>query len=121
MEETPPEVVPETLEEEELEAMETTEECKEGEEEEEEEILPPDLPAEEEQEEGGGSGGAGGQASNKVLLDAFISALPNCINRDLIDSAAMEFCLRLNTKPSRKKLVRSVFFSAFRRFRSIIT
>lgn len=109
VEETPPEVVPETLEEEELEAMETTEECKEGEEEEEEEILPPDLPAEEEQEEGGGSGGTGGQASNKVLLDAFISALPNCINRDLIDSAAMEFCLRLNTKPSRKKLVRALF------------
>lgn len=116
MEETPPEAVPETLEEEELEAMETAEDCKEGEEEEEEEILPPDLPTEEEQEEGGGSGGAGGQASNKVLLDAFISALPNCINRDLIDSAAMEFCLRLNTKPSRKKLVRSVFFSVFQGF-----
>lgn len=108
IEEAPAEVVGETLEEEELEAMETTEECKEGEEEE-EEVLPPDLPAEEEQEESGGSGGAGGQASNKVLLDAFISALPNCINRDLIDSAAMEFCLRLNTKPSRKKLVRALF------------
>ncbi|KAG0711998.1 Regulator of nonsense transcripts 2 [Chionoecetes opilio] len=110
VEENPSEVVGETLEEEELEAMETTEteECKEVEEEEEEEVLPPELPAEEEPEEGGSSV-VGAQASNKVLLDAFLSALPNCINRDLIDSAAMEFCLRLNTKPSRKKLVRGLF------------
>ena len=106
VEETPSEVVGDTLEEGELEAIETVEECKEVEEEEEEEVLPPELPVEEEQEESGSSGGVGTQASNKVLLDAFISALPNCINRDLIDSAAMEFCLRLNTKPSRKKLVR---------------
>lgn len=85
-----------TLEEEELEVMETTEEDTE-------EVLPPELPPEEEQDD---SLTGSGPSSNKMLLDAFVSALPNCINRDLIDSAAMEFCLRLNTKPSRKKLVR---------------
>ncbi|XP_071552083.1 regulator of nonsense transcripts 2 isoform X1 [Panulirus ornatus] len=98
-EETPTEVVDETLEEEELEVMETTEEDPE-------EVLPPELPPEEEQDD---SLTGSGPSSNKVLLDAFVNALPNCINRDLIDSAAMEFCLRLNTKPSRKKLVRALF------------
>ncbi|XP_042223985.1 regulator of nonsense transcripts 2-like isoform X2 [Homarus americanus] len=98
-EETPTEEVDDTLEEEELEVMETVEEDAE-------EVLPPELPPEEEQDD---SLTGTGPSSNKVLLDAFLSALPNCINRDLIDSAAMEFCLRLNTKPSRKKLVRALF------------
>ncbi|XP_069942909.1 regulator of nonsense transcripts 2 isoform X2 [Cherax quadricarinatus] len=98
-EEAPAEEVDETLEEEELEVMETTEEDVE-------EVLPPELPPEEEQDD---SLTSTGPSSNKVLLDAFLSALPNCINRDLIDNAAMDFCLRFNTKPSRKKLVRALF------------
>lgn len=93
------EVVDDNLEEDELEVGDTPDEDSE-------EILPPELPPEDEQED---SLTSAGPSSNKVLLDAFLSALPNCINRDLIDSAAMEFCLRLNTKPNRKKLVRALF------------
>ena len=43
---------------------------------------------------------------HKMLLDAFLSNLPNCVNREMIDSAAAEFCLSLNTKINRKKLVK---------------
>ncbi|MCL4129871.1 UNVERIFIED_CONTAM: hypothetical protein GTU68_019274 [Idotea baltica] len=74
----------------------------EEEEEEEEEALPPEIPGEEEIEEGGSS-------SSRVLLEGFLNALPNCISRDLIDSAALDFCLKLNTKPGRKRLVKSLF------------
>ncbi|XP_045620961.1 regulator of nonsense transcripts 2 isoform X2 [Procambarus clarkii] len=98
-EEITTEEVDETLEEEELEVMETNEEDTE-------EVLPPELPPEEEQDD---SLTGTGPSSNKVLLDAFLTALPNCINRDLIDNSAMDFCLRFNTKPSRKKLVRALF------------
>lgn len=88
-----------TVEEEELDSVAPAEDDAE-------EVLPPEFPPEEEPED---SLTGTGPSSNKVLLDAFLSALPNCINRDLIDSAAMDFCLRLNTKPSRKKLVRYSF------------
>ncbi|KAK7015555.1 hypothetical protein SK128_023952 [Halocaridina rubra] len=91
-------VVDDNMEGEELEVVDTADEDSE-------EILPPELPPEEEQDD---SVTSSGPSSNKLLLDAFLGALPNCINRDLIDSAAMEFCLRLNTKPNRKKLVRLV-------------
>lgn len=47
--------------------------------------------------------------SNKVLLDAFLSSLPNCVNRDMIDKSAVNFCTNLNTKHNRKKLVRALF------------
>ncbi|KAB7493972.1 Regulator of nonsense transcripts 2 [Armadillidium nasatum] len=67
-----------------------------------EEALPPELPTEEEGEDPGSN-------SNRVLLDGFLNSLPNCISRDLIDSAALEFCLKLNTKPCRKRLVKSIF------------
>ncbi|KAK3865393.1 hypothetical protein Pcinc_028997 [Petrolisthes cinctipes] len=92
---------------------------KKQQEEEEEEVLPPELPPEDDPEEegnlaGGGSGGGSGSSSasastQKLMLEGYLAALPNCISRDLVDSAAMEFCLRLNTKPSRKKLVRALF------------
>ncbi|XP_047478568.1 regulator of nonsense transcripts 2-like [Penaeus chinensis] len=98
-EETPTEEVVDTVEEEELDSVAPAEDDAE-------EVLPPEFPPEEEPED---SLTGTGPSSNKVLLDAFLSALPNCINRDLIDSAAMDFCLRLNTKPSRKKLVRALF------------
>ena len=35
--------------------------------------------------------------------------LPNCVGRDMIDSAAVEFATNLNTKYNRKKLVRALF------------
>ncbi|XP_051746053.1 regulator of nonsense transcripts 2 [Ctenopharyngodon idella] len=45
----------------------------------------------------------------KLIVDAFIQQLPNCINRDLIDKAAMDFCMNMNTKSNRRKLVRALF------------
>lgn len=44
--------------------------------------------------------------SNKVLLDSFLNSLAACVNREMIDSAAIEFSTNLNTKHNRKKLVR---------------
>ena len=38
--------------------------------------------------------------SNKMILDAFLGQLPNCVNREMIDSAAAEFCMNHNTKAS---------------------
>lgn len=40
--------------------------------------------------------------SNKILLDAFITHLPNCVNRELIDNAAVHFLMNLNTKHNKK-------------------
>lgn len=45
----------------------------------------------------------------KMQFDAYIQSLPNCVNRDLIDKAAIEFCMNFNTKINRKKLVRALF------------
>ncbi|XP_015207794.1 regulator of nonsense transcripts 2 isoform X1 [Lepisosteus oculatus] len=45
----------------------------------------------------------------KLIVDAFLQQLPNCVNRDLIDKAAMDFCMNMNTKSNRKKLVRALF------------
>lgn len=47
--------------------------------------------------------------SNKMVLDAFLNNLPNCINREMIDNAAIDFLVTLNTKHNRKKLVRTLF------------
>ena len=47
--------------------------------------------------------------STKMVLDAFLAQLPNCVNRDLIDSAAAEFCMNHNTKSNRKRLVKALF------------
>ncbi|ESN94504.1 hypothetical protein HELRODRAFT_189416 [Helobdella robusta] len=45
----------------------------------------------------------------KLLLESFLSNLPNCVNRELIDKAAIDFCMNLNTKANRKKLVKTLF------------
>lgn len=47
--------------------------------------------------------------SNKVLIESFLSALPNCVNQEMIDSAAVDFAMNLNTKHNRKKVVRALF------------
>jgi len=47
--------------------------------------------------------------SNRMVLDAFLSQLPNCVNREMIDSAAAEFCMNHNTKSNRKRLVKALF------------
>jgi len=48
-------------------------------------------------------------SSNRMILDAFLSQLPNCVNREMIDSAAAEFCMNHNTKSNRKRLVKALF------------
>ncbi|XP_014219382.1 regulator of nonsense transcripts 2 [Copidosoma floridanum] len=47
--------------------------------------------------------------SNKIMLDAFISHLPNCVNRETIDNAAADFIMTLNTKHNKKKLIKALF------------
>ncbi len=47
--------------------------------------------------------------TTKIMMDAFISQLPNCVNRELIDKAAKDFCMNLNTKSNRKRLVNALF------------
>ena len=44
-----------------------------------------------------------------MILDAFLSRLPTCVSRDMIDNAAADFCMELNTKKNRLKLVKSLF------------
>ena len=50
-----------------------------------------------------------GSANFKIMMDAFILQLPNCVNRELIDKAAKDFCMNLNTKNNRKRLVSALF------------
>jgi regulator of nonsense transcripts 2 len=40
-----------------------------------------------------------------VTLEELLHRLPNCVNRDLIDKAAIDFCY-INTKGNRKKLIK---------------
>jgi len=56
----------------------------------------------------GGSSSLSG-ANMKALMDVFVQQLPNCVNRELIDKAAKEFLLSLNTKLNRKRLVSALF------------
>lgn len=44
----------------------------------------------------------------KTPLDAFLSTLPNCVNRDHLDKAALTFATTYNTKNNRKKLVEAL-------------
>lgn len=47
-------------------------------------------------------------SSGKVLMETFLTQLPNCVNRDLIDRAAIDFCLNLNKRSNRKRLARAL-------------
>ena len=44
-----------------------------------------------------------------MMFTAYLSKLPNCVNREMIDSAATEFCMQFNTKNNRKKLVKALY------------
>ncbi|BFZ08917.1 hypothetical protein BsWGS_11954 [Bradybaena similaris] len=44
----------------------------------------------------------------RVQFDSFLASLPNSVNRDMIDKAAIEFCMNFNTKSNRKKLVKAL-------------
>lgn len=56
----------------------------------------------EEPEESGG-------ANVKVALETFLNNLPSCVNREMIDNAAVEFVVCLNTKTARRKLIKTLF------------
>lgn len=45
----------------------------------------------------------------KQQLETFLANLPNCVNRELIDSAAIDFLLNFNNKPNRKRLGKALF------------
>ncbi|XP_055843664.1 regulator of nonsense transcripts 2 [Episyrphus balteatus] len=45
----------------------------------------------------------------KQQFEQFLTNLNNCVNKELIDSAAIEFLLNYNTKNNRKKLTKSIF------------
>uniref|UniRef100_A0A1B0D7C7 MIF4G domain-containing protein n=1 Tax=Phlebotomus papatasi TaxID=29031 RepID=A0A1B0D7C7_PHLPP len=47
--------------------------------------------------------------STKHQFETFTHNLMNCVNKELIDSAAIEFLLHLNTKSNRKKLAKVLF------------
>lgn len=49
-----------------------------------------------------------GKSMDGSSLDALLQRLPGCVSRDLIDQLTVEFCY-LNSKSSRKKLVRTLF------------
>ncbi|XP_037098613.1 regulator of nonsense transcripts 2 isoform X1 [Syngnathus acus] len=91
----------------ELEALDIAEEPleAEGADEAESDELSKKLMDEQEQEDEEASTGS----HLKLIVDAFIQQLPNCVNRDLIDKAAMDFCMNMNTKSNRRKLVRALF------------
>lgn len=56
------------------------------------------------------SAAAGGTSSGtRQHFSAFAKNLVNCVNKELIDSAAIEFLLNLNTKNNRKKLTTALF------------
>jgi regulator of nonsense transcripts 2 len=48
-------------------------------------------------------------ASGKLHPETLLSTLVNCLNRETIDKAALDFSLHLNTKSNRKKLIRTLF------------
>ncbi|TPP48789.1 Regulator of nonsense transcripts 2 [Fasciola gigantica] len=47
-------------------------------------------------------------SSGKILMETFLTQLPNCVNRDLIDRAAVNFCLTLNKRSNRRRLARAL-------------
>ncbi|XP_064473011.1 regulator of nonsense transcripts 2-like isoform X2 [Ornithodoros turicata] len=69
------------------------------------ETLLQEIEAPEEQEAAAGGPGV----ANKLLLDSFLTSLLHCVNREMVDQAAIQFCMNLNTKPNRIKLVRALF------------
>ncbi|XP_014252131.1 regulator of nonsense transcripts 2 isoform X2 [Cimex lectularius] len=61
-----------------------------------------ELPIPEEPEEAQGS-------NVKVVLESFLNNLPSCVNREMIDNAAVEFVVFHNTKNCRRKLIKALF------------
>uniref|UniRef100_A0A182PG91 MIF4G domain-containing protein n=1 Tax=Anopheles epiroticus TaxID=199890 RepID=A0A182PG91_9DIPT len=58
---------------------------------------------------GGGVGGTPSNQGNRRYFEQFVQNLQNCVNRELIDNAAIDFLLNLNTKSKRRRLVKVLF------------
>ncbi|XP_050079483.1 regulator of nonsense transcripts 2 [Anopheles maculipalpis] len=58
---------------------------------------------------GVGNGGTPSNQGNRRYFEQFVQNLQNCVNRELIDNAAIDFLLNLNTKSKRKRLVKVLF------------
>ncbi|CAF4751150.1 unnamed protein product, partial [Rotaria magnacalcarata] len=41
------------------------------------------------------------------MMDVFVTQLPTCVNREMIDKAARDFATNLNTKQNRKRLIKA--------------
>ncbi|CAD7091220.1 unnamed protein product [Hermetia illucens] len=52
---------------------------------------------------------AASSGNTKHHFEQFLQNLNNCVNKELIDSAAIDFLLSFNTKNNRKKLTKSIF------------
>lgn len=50
-----------------------------------------------------------GNASLKNQLDTFLNQLPNCINKEMIDNAAIDFLMTHNNRSHRRRLVKTLF------------
>ncbi|UYV64261.1 UPF2 [Cordylochernes scorpioides] len=48
-------------------------------------------------------------STGRVLVDSFLSGLLNCVNREMVDQAANNFCTNHNTKNNRRKLIKTLF------------
>jgi hypothetical protein len=66
-------------------------------------LVPAVLLGGEEKKAANANGSVGG-----ITLDQLLGRLSNCVNRDLIDQAALDFCY-VNSKSNRKKLVKVLF------------
>ena len=49
--------------------------------------------------------------SMKVMLEGFISSLPNCVNRELIDSVSMKFIITAVTPDLELNIAPRIMFS----------
>ncbi|XP_040174723.1 regulator of nonsense transcripts 2 [Anopheles arabiensis] len=58
---------------------------------------------------GAASGGTPSNQGNRRYFEQFVQNLQNCVNRELIDNAAIDFLLNLNTKSKRRRLVKVLF------------
>lgn len=55
------------------------------------------------------AGGSHSGHATRQQFSTFLQNLANCVNKELIDSAAIDFLLNLNTKNNRKKLTQTLF------------
>ena len=45
----------------------------------------------------------------KQMMEGFVASLVNCVNRELVDHTAKDFAMNMNTKMNRRRLVKALF------------